>query len=178
MSKYFEVKGETRKKILQVMKDRDAMHKENMKLVKEMGAKSYMQSNGFIEQISGFIFAKGKEPQDGGPLRKHYNRTTRTHEDWYVPCRTTKAGKALDRRMSKMEMPGQAEIGNILVMDVFSLPGYRIYGAGPRPRVIVATADKYKPHKKVAADLTRISDVDVEKLHDRYSKKKKRRRAR
>ena len=178
MSKFWKVTGETRKKILQVFVDREVAHNKIMMFAKEHGASGYQHATGIADHCCGLVFDEGKEPaEDNKVWRKHYNRKERTHDDWYVPARTSKAGREAATAMSKLRLPGQSAVGSVLGMDWYQLPGYRSYGKAPRQRIVVVSNESYQPTKKVAADLTRISDIEAEKLEHPRKAKRKRRRA-
>jgi hypothetical protein len=174
MSKYFELFGDVRKKVLQVFDKQSDAIKEAQKLAKELNADEFVYSTGFVCRVMGFKFTKRKAPADDDKrLRKKYDRHTKQYVDWYVPNKRSKEGKELDKRISKMFIPGQSDVGSILKLKDFSLPGVRRYGKGSRQRVIVEVPDNFKPTKKDAKDYKRISDVDVEKLSKRRRPVKK-----
>ena len=171
-SKYWEVTGDTRKAILKVYDDQKPAIARAMALCKEVGADAFMHATLVQQYVIGFTFKKSPSPaEDSKILRKKYDRKERRHLDWYVPNLRTKEGKALKNKMHAIVIPGRWEIAEILKFDDFALPGIRTSGNGPDRRIVVETKPDYKPvTKKLKRGLTRISDIDAEKVGKRKRK--------
>lgn len=176
MSRYYEVTGITRTKILDVLKDRDEVEAAAMTFAKKYGATNYVHtSGGFVVRVVGFVFPDTVE-LDPKLFRKKYNKSAQRHEDWYVPNRKSAAGRKLKKEMDSFRFPGGEEIAGLIGMKVWSEAKWRIPGVtvlGAVERVIVKTPDGFNPRRK---ELTRVSDVDVEgwtKFYARATKKRK-----
>lgn len=180
--RYYEVTGETRKKILAVFDQQAEAIKKARALTKELGAEEFVHTTGFAGmRVTGFKFKDGKEP-DSKLLNRKYSRSDRKHLDWYSPNRSTKVGKELSRKLDdEYRIPGHSQIAEVLKLKQFvglywRMPGTYVWG--PRKRVFATIpipfeGGSYSPRGQIAKDVKRISDIEFEKIEAKYAKKKK-----
>lgn len=77
MSKYYSVHGETRKKVKQLLKDRDEAAARCRELRDSYGADAYVCLHGLTIVLAGFRFA-GKKKPDEKKFRLYYNQRTKS----------------------------------------------------------------------------------------------------
>lgn len=173
--RYYQVTGETRSAILGILERRQQAHEECIEFAERFGANEYVHATGLSNHMLGLKFPKGKEPSsDDKLLKKYYSRRDREHKDWYVFSRRTRKGKELAQEMRRLRLPGSCDIGQLIGHNFFSNPGLRQFETKSGLRVVVVTSDDYRPQKKqIVKDLTRISDVNFEKMEEKYGEKKK-----
>lgn len=166
MAHYYELTGESRRNVMGVLHDRKELHDAIMSWTEGHGATSYVHAS---SRVVGVVFRDGADVSERC-WRKHYDKSTRSHDDWHVPNRSTKDGKAISREMQRFHIPGAVDIATALGLDVFygnmnyTVPGVRVWG--PRKRVILVVSEHIPA--PTSPDCTRISDVRFEELEKRY----------
>lgn len=174
--KFYELTGKKRKAVLAIFDEYQTKAKQIKKdFRKRFGGNGFYSTRAFgAVHITGLSMPEGKEP-DSKLWRKYYNIKTRSHEDWYVPNRSTKQGRELATELRKMSLPGgesfaKAAGGNIWDKSSglrYSTPGVDVWG--PRQRVFVTFDDSVK--QPSGEGVKRISDVEFERLQAKYNKK-------
>lgn len=178
MSKYYEVKGAARRRVLDAYAAIEKARDDALGWADGHGCKTYVSVTTWgVTTVTGLVFPKGITP-DPKVWKKYYNKQERRHEDWYVPNRSTKAGKAMAEELRAIDLPGASSLAEAIKLPTmipggfsFSYPGVRVWG--PRKRVFFTINDKLTPKDE---ECTRISDLAFEKLEGRYEKKKKKRK--
>ena len=177
MSLYYELKGKLRQAALAVLEERERAHAQALDLARMLGANTTVYGDG---RIFGFKFDPKAKPKPKEPdlqlLKPYYNNRTKSREDWYVPNGKTKEGKALQKQLREIRLPGADDITGLMKLNrlyyggrglSFFTPGIRVWG--PRKRVMIILPDlPPKSRPKESNQLVRVSDVQFERLAKRY----------
>lgn len=161
MTKYYEVRGETEKKLKELfVKMKDA--RERMyAFAKRHGADVIGLSTSFgVDFVLGF---------KSYPDLKIW-KLSKGSKEYYRPRLSSKEGKALNEEMRGLsrEFPSGSQVAELIGMNWFKgsswqTPGMFQCDVGPS-RIILEVPDDYNPPPKLRTDLFRVSDVKAEAL--------------
>jgi len=161
MPKYFEMTGKRKTAVESILAKRADAVKAFDKLARSLGCRNWCIEGLFHDRVGGFVAAKNKTPS--AALRPYYDRKRKKYTEVLVPNLSNKEGKALQKELNKLRLPGAVDVNNLFKVPLFAgslrlqLLGVTVYG--PSRRVIVTAPDSVElPGHK------RISDLAVERL--------------
>lgn len=172
--KYYEITGETRKRLEEMERKRKEGLKEAQRLTTEIGATHFRLGSVFADDaVAAFDFddeAKINPKQ----LQKFYDRRERKHQPYFVPKKTTKEGKELRARMDRIKLYGRGEVARLVCIKGFIETPQGISLAGPGldnvgKRLILICKDYYPEPN---SDCKRICELEYEKLTKKPKRKK------
>lgn len=162
MSKYWIASGEIGEQIKSMLDKRLHVRKKMVEFGKRFGADKVGVSDSIGAEFA--LYFDGAIP--GGWKKVRGN-------ECYKPKLSTKEGKAIAAEMKAIESeyPDGVAVGNLVGLEFFKGMRMRTPGVGFfEKKIVLVMPDDYKPPKKIAGNMKRISDVEFETMQGRKSK--------